>query len=205
MVSGINSLGITKEQYNAFLERNRKHDKLNNALKYGAAGTGVTLLGAYAANSVINNPNTSFVKGVDKSLTRGAEFFANGEIKDVSQKAKKYAGEIFTKIENKIPENKVTNKLGEIFSKAKNIFNKGINKAKEFVAPLWNKVKGPVTNVFNKVKTKAADLLTKFAKMPGQYKVAGLIGALVLGTLGEIVTQKAYNDGKIDEKYTQVK
>ena len=75
MVSGINSLGITKEQYNAFLERNRKRDKLNNALKYGAAGTGVTLLGAYAANSVINNPNTSFVKGVDKSLTRGAEFF----------------------------------------------------------------------------------------------------------------------------------
>ncbi len=205
MVSSINSLGVSKEQYNAILERNKKQDKLNNAVKYGAAGAGVTLLGAYAANSILNNPNTSFVKGMDKSLTRGAEFLANGEIKEVSQKAKKYAGELFTKIENKIPENKITKDVAGAFGKAKDFFNKCAGKVKEFVAPLWNKVKGPVTNAFNVVKTKAADLLTKFAKMPGKFKVVGLIGALVLGTIGAIFTQKAYNDGKIDEQYTQVK
>ncbi len=201
MVAGINSLGVNKQQNNAFLKGNKSSEKALNNLKYLTA-SGVIIGGGIAAGkAVLNNPNNSFVTSMDKNMTKGAEFLANGGLKDVYQKTKNYAGETFSRIESKLPNNNTMNKIGDYLSKAKNIFNKGLNQAKKFAAPLWNKIKGPVTGLLNTVKNKSANLLTKFAKLPGQYKVAGVIGALVLTSVLALLGENAYQNGKIDQKY----
>ena len=208
IVSGVNFSGVDKSQYNAVLERSKAKEKAANRLKYGIASGAVAGLSCYTINSMLNNPNTPFIKGIDRLGIKGSEILDNININDIYMKTvdgtKNVAGKVKGFLPN-LPKNSFTNKISRLFLGAKTFVKKGFDKVKNFAAPVLDKVKGPVVNVLKNVKSKLATAVNKFAKLPGSYKAAALVGTLAVATILSLSSQKSYTDGVIDQKYEQMK
>ena len=199
MVTGVNSLGSYNVSNNAYLERNKKHEKFVNNMKYFTSAGLVAGGGLLAGKAILDHPDAAFIKNLDDGLTRGAEFFTNGGIKDIYLKSKTKAKDIYDKVKTHIPENQTTAKLAEILNKAKTKTGKVFSKVKEF--SIINKIEAKMVQVASSLKSGTTSALNKFAKLPGQYKAAGLLGVVVLNTVLAIAGKRAYNEGKIDQKY----
>ena len=201
MVSGVHLTDVNNVQYNAILKGKNKQEKRANNIKYTAAAGALLGAGTVAGKAILDNPNNAFVKRIDKDLTKGAEFLANGGLKKVYAQTADKAKNIYQKAKTHIPENQITNKLAAFFGKAKSAICKAFGKAKEVAAPVINKIKPSLAKAASKLKNFATTALNKFAKLPGKYKAIGLIGALVLTSVLALTEQKGYNNGKIDQKY----
>ncbi len=200
MVAGVNSLNSYNISDNAYLKRKHKHEKFVNNLNHNIASAGVIGLGGtgiYAANKFAD---TKAMQAIDAKLTQGANYIADGGLKKVYQKTADKAKEIINRAKEHAP--KMPDKVQNILTGAKEGAKKVFNAIKEFSAPVVNKLKAPAQNLLTKAKGLASNLLNKFAKMPAKYKVGGAIGMITLLVLGAINSDKAYKNGKIDQKYT---
>lgn len=78
--------------------------------------------------------------------------------------------------------------------KAANIFDKGVN----FVGKIASKIAKPKSGVISKV-------VSKLKNLPTKYKIFGMAAATGLVFLDGILKQNAYDAGKIDQKYSDMK
>lgn len=204
MVAGINHYGVNAEQYNAYLKKNKKHEKSVNNTKHtiAAVGTAAASIGAgYAVNKF---KDTNVIKGIDNALTNGAQYLENGGLKNLYTRAADGVKGFSRTVKAQAPKISINGLPQGMQNKIKNAQNwlkNAAGRVKEFAAPTLNRIKGPLKNGLNFLKNGAQYLLNNFAKLPATLKIGGIISAGAIGLLLLIGANRHYNNGKIDQKY----
>ena len=162
-----------------------RKEKIANDMKHALGFAAVGNTGIAASIAVMAKPE--LITKAKAGLEKGYTVTAN--------QAKEYA----TKILSKDSYKKVAKEAKDIFNKLKS--TSAYKKVKEMIKPAIEYVKKSAIGLKNEISKLVDTVSSKLAKVPSQYKVAGLIALATVALLSKISHSHAYNEGKIDAKY----
>lgn len=174
-----NSLKIQNPQY--------RQERIKNDLKYSWLGSAAAGTGILAGVAVYEDPTIirqSYKRTID-FVKKPIEKFMNTpfgiSIKENVAKAGKY-------VQDKATE----------FSKTG-----AFTKIKDKITPTLDAIKPKLANLKTQVLEIIKDGKKALDKIPAKYKAVGAVAIATLVLLANIVKNHAYNEGKIDAKYSK--